>query len=301
MSRKRKNPKDAEWSEDQVKMFTKDGELNWKEREVAWLAELARVDLPDGGVDDSESIDWSYVEARCSDNLHRVIQSKEAAGMGLIRWNKKAQFGQYRQLLRKALDGGYRPPDWEGRKRARIDSVGTKTDDKSHCHHAKQKGETFPPFTMACARPLFHVGEEVMAAWFDEGGASWYGGKILSYVTIQTDERYGERRAYMIKFEDGDVTKEPLEDTWVFSREDYDLDREVDDNERKLKGIDNLLQKESVDPYALTRGYYTTKLTGCKRFTSLGDAMRAYDKEVIRQKGDFVRRHELNLPDEWLK
>lgn len=328
--------KETEWSEDKLRMFTEGGELNWIEREVAWLSELARIDIPeddvvviDGeSVADSGLIDWNYVRRRCSDELHDVIKSKEATGLQwsknkkqcLVRQSKYTFFDQYRQLLRKALDGGYRPPDWESRKDACSASVGTEsppeTPQKKRARTttsanpnarnsrktAKSKAKAITQIQMACARSIFNVGDEVTAAWFDddEKGSSWYNGKILSYETIQTDKAFGERRAYTIEFDDGDVTKEPLEDTWIFSKEDYNLDREVYDKKRQLKGINNALLKDSADPYAGSRGYYTTKCTGNKTFTSLGEAMRAYDKETIRQKGDSIKRRELNLPDEWM-
>ena len=332
---------ETEWSEDKLRMFTEAGELNWIEREVAWLAELARVDIPeddviviDGNNDaDSGLIDWDYVRRRCSDELHDVIESKAAAGLqwsrnkkqSLVRQSKNTHFDQYRQLLRKALDSGYRPPNWESRggdacsksvgtdspqaekpqkKRARTTvpaNPNVRRRNSTQKTKAKSKSKAIAQIQMACARSIYNVGDEVRAAWFDdEEGASWYGGKILSYETIQKDNCFGERRTYTIEFDDGDVTEEPLEDTWVFSREDYNLDREIYDKKRQLKGINNVLLKDSADPYARSRGYYTTKLTVNKIFTSLGDAMRSYDKEVIRQKGDSVKRRELNLPDEWM-
>ena len=341
--------KEKGWSEDKLAMFTEGGgELNWIEREVAWLAELARVDLPDeddvvvidgDSVADGGLIDWNYVRRRCSEDLHKAIKSKEeAAGLkwsrnkkqSLVRQSKSTYFDQYRQLLRNALDKGYRPPGWESRKDAcdgtespspsaempqkkkkAKTTAGTPTPARSTRTRSTSRSssnprpklsravKSIPRVAMACARPIFNAGDEVMAAWFDnEEGASWYGGKILSHVTIQTDKTFGERRAYTIEYVDGDVSKEPLEDTWVFSKEDYDLDREVYDEKRELKGIDNVLLKNSTDPYARSRGYYTTKLTGDKKFVSLVNAMRAYDKEVRRQKGDFVKSNELNLPDE---
>ena len=194
-------------------MFTEGGELNWIEREVAWLAELARVDIPENdvivvdgeSVADSGLIDWKYVRRRCSDELHGVIESKEAAGQwsrnkkqSLVRQSKSTYFDEYRQLLRKALDGGYRPPNWESRgdafngsesppqkKRARTTSV--PANPKARKRNARQKAKAktkskaIAQIQMACARSIYNVGDEVTAAWFDdEEGASWYDGKILS-------------------------------------------------------------------------------------------------------------------------
>lgn len=330
--------KETEWSEDKLRMFTEGGELNWIEREVAWLSELARIDIPEDNVvvvdgdsvADSGLIDWNYVRRRCSDELHDVIKSKEATGLQwsknkkkcLVRQSKNTYFDQYRQLLRKALDGGYRPPNWDSRKvacsdsveidspqaethqekRARTTSIPANPNARKRNSRKTVKSKNIAQIQMACARSIFNVGHEVTAAWFDddEEETSWYGGKILSYETIQTHKGFGERRTYTIEFDDGDVTKEPLEDTWVFSKEDYNLNREVYDKKRQLKGINDVLLKDSADPYARSRGYYTTKLTVNKIFTSLGDAMRAYDKQVIRQKGESVKRCELNLPDEWM-
>ena len=75
---------------------------------------------------------------------------------------------------------------------ASISSAATKTD--SACGSSTQH-----------LRPLFEVGEQVVAAWWDNdeqtGESQWYPGKIMSYKAVDTNGVYGPMMLYNVHVE----------------------------------------------------------------------------------------------------
>mmetsp|Transcript_18796 Transcript_18796/g.41823 ORF Transcript_18796/g.41823 Transcript_18796/m.41823 type:complete len:341 (-) Transcript_18796:114-1136(-) len=333
MSKRGDHPRDSDVSDDDDEewneMFTAKGHLNSIEREVAWLAELARIDDEDGDPPTISSadgddikhttssggevcgksntlIDWSFVEDNASGDLCDFIESKGRAydhnkKQVIIRSSSREHFDRYRMIIRQAFDEGFRPTQYKEIKRLRREVGGGKNDEKPR---AKRDGvrvtykETkySEQKVIKCIRPNLKRGDKVVAAWFSsKGKCRWYNGVIADYKVIQTDKAFGEKRSYSIDFDDGDTT-EGLDDFYVMSQLDYELDTQLTTKKRELKGVINHMEEKSDDEYAQTKGWYTTELTGKKEFASLSEAMRAYDKAIVKKKGSSVQETDLNLP-----
>lgn len=128
-------------------------------------------------------------------------------------------------------------------------------------------------------KPLFIVGEEVVAAWWDNeqrtGKSQWFPGKIKSYKTIDSSGTYGPLRAYGVEFDDGDEL-EQLEDYWIFSRDDYQL------MDRVKIGVTNVVDEECDDNWARITGWYVATIGDQEQsFSRLSDAMKAYDDYAV--------------------
>lgn len=350
MSKRKDHPRDSDASDDDeewTEMFSSKGHMNSIEREIAWLAELARIDDEDDDTSRSSSadeddikqntssggevcnnsntpIDWSFVEDNASKDLRGFMESKRPARIGYYDNNKKRtligrssreHFERYRMIIRQALDEGFRPTQYKEIKRLQREVGGGGNDEK----HGAKRGRIHVTYketkydeqkVMKCIRPNLKRGDKVVAAWFSEGNRSWYNGIIADYKVIQTHKAFGEMRVYHIDFDDGDSTKN-LEDFYVMPRLDYDLEIQLTRKKRRLKGVINHVDVESDDEsddeyaqtkgdeYAQVRGWYTTEMTGKKEFASLSEAMRAYDKAIVKKKGQTVQKTDLNLPMDW--
>lgn len=170
MSSKRKGHSDGEEEEEEDegewrKMFTGEGELNKTEREIAWKAELARLD--DEEADDSMRIDWVFIEQHATEELRDVMESKRVHNQWkthkkglLIRSSKSEYFVCYRRHIRKALEEGFRPREYEELKRS----------GRGKKQKMKQSKVEHQEEVMRCSRPALEKGNKVKAAWFDKRG-----------------------------------------------------------------------------------------------------------------------------------
>lgn len=155
-------------------------------------------------------------------------------------------------------------------------------------------------------KPLFERGDRVYAAWLPvntkrsdrdtSGGCSgqWFPGKIRSYKRVDSKSRYGETRTYHIDFDDGDEGY--AEDFFVMRHEDYELNlRGV----AKWKGVKPVKDPNTSDQWAKLVGWYKVNIGDGeeKLFSTLLEAMQAYDNSVIQQKGAKTKPSELNLPE----
>ena len=158
-------------------------------------------------------------------------------------------------------------------------------------------------------KPVFQVGDEVYAAWWDPGldakngtNASWFPGKIESRKIGRRragspPSRYGPTRLYRIRYDDGDELDD-LEDYWVCSKRDYELSRKCDDMGWKPIGVAERFDEGSDDEWARMVGWYVVNVDGEERsFSFLEDAMKAHDACVIREHGTRTKRSYLNLPE----
>eukprot|EP00573_Skeletonema_grethae_P003160 CAMPEP_0201686368 /NCGR_PEP_ID=MMETSP0578-20130828/842_1 /ASSEMBLY_ACC=CAM_ASM_000663 /TAXON_ID=267565 /ORGANISM="Skeletonema grethea, Strain CCMP 1804" /LENGTH=508 /DNA_ID=CAMNT_0048170417 /DNA_START=29 /DNA_END=1555 /DNA_ORIENTATION=- len=143
-------------------------------------------------------------------------------------------------------------------------------------------------------KPLFQKGDSVYAKW--ERSLEWFPGIILSYTSNDCKSRYGESRTYRIKFDDGDVGD--CEDFHVFHRRDYHLNKR---KESTWKGVKTDRDENSTDEWAKLVGWYVVTTVDGKTltFSTLLQAMRAYDESVVKRKGCETKGSELNLPEDY--
>ncbi|KAL3793356.1 hypothetical protein ACHAW5_006340 [Stephanodiscus triporus] len=182
------------------------------------------------------------------------------------------------------------------------------TSRSQHNHHITEP----PPVPWqqeACnLKPLFQVGDEVYAAWWDpklnvkDGmNASWFPGKVKSHQFRRRvgPSRYGPTRLYHIQYDDGDE-QDDLEDYWVCSKRGYELSRKFDDMGWKPIGVTERFDNESNDEWARVVEWYAMNVDGEERmFSYLEDAMTAHDACVIRKHGTQTKRSYLNLPERY--
>lgn len=158
-------------------------------------------------------------------------------------------------------------------------------------------------------KPLFAVGDEVFAAWWDDpnddskrqGKASWYPGKVKSYKTTGIG-RYGPNRLYHVRYEDGDEL-DKLEDCWVFPKKDYQLTIKFEKMGWKPIGVKKKFDRQSNDAWAKKVGWYEVTVDGeDQSFSLLSDAMKAHDTCVIKKHGSQTKKSYLNMPEDchWL-
>jgi len=150
-------------------------------------------------------------------------------------------------------------------------------------------------------KPLFSVGDEVFAAWWDpqfdvnrQGKTSWYPGSVISYEHVSTSH-YGPSRLYHVQYDDGDML-DKLEDYWLFSKTDYQLTMK----RQQPIGVRKKLDKKSIDKWANTIGWYEVTVDGQKQsFSLLSNAMKAHDACVIRKHGTQTKKSYLNIPEDY--
>jgi len=151
-------------------------------------------------------------------------------------------------------------------------------------------------------KPLFEVGDEVYAAWFDEKEDpkrqyeySLHPGKVTLVNEIGTSE-YGPIRLYNIAFDDGDKLSN-LGDYHVFSKEDTKL---LDGKKGLGMGVKVVYDANSNDKWARDVGWYQVQIDGMKQsFSLLSEAWKAYDAHVVCTKGKQTKKSDLNYPDDY--
>ena len=151
-------------------------------------------------------------------------------------------------------------------------------------------------------KPLFEVGDEVYAAWFDEkedpkrqNEYSSHPGKVTYCKEIGTSE-YGSIRLYNITFDDGDKLSN-LGDHHVFSKEDTKL---LDGKRGLGIGVKVVYDANSNDKWANDVGWYEVEIDGKKQsFSLLSEAWKAYDAHVVQIKGKQTKKSDLNIPDDY--
>ncbi|KAL7549522.1 LOW QUALITY PROTEIN: hypothetical protein ACHAWF_012782 [Thalassiosira exigua] len=161
-------------------------------------------------------------------------------------------------------------------------------------------------------KPQLKAGTKVYAAYWEPDDAkrreepSWHPGAVSSVaVRKASDERFGPVRWYNVNYDDGDRTT-GIHDAFVFPVEDYELvTRRDEENEKRKraanwKGVKNVTDGKSKDAWAASVGWYVAAIDGERRpFSTLAEALRAYDAHVVRAKGLSTRKVDLNLAEEW--
>ncbi|KAL7535409.1 hypothetical protein ACHAXR_006474 [Thalassiosira sp. AJA248-18] len=154
-------------------------------------------------------------------------------------------------------------------------------------------------------KPLFEVGDEVYAAWWDpetgvnrQGNATWYPGRITSYNEIGHGQ-YGPTRLYHVKYNDGDEL-DNLQDFWVFPKKDYESTRRLEEMGWEAIGVSQRIDDKSNDRWAKDVGWYEVNIDGtAQKFSRLSDAMKAHDVCVVRKHGAQTKKSYLNAPDDY--
>merc|ERR1711957_149019 len=150
-------------------------------------------------------------------------------------------------------------------------------------------------------KPIINKGEEVYACWSGGTARDWFPGRVWDVKEIPGAGDYGPNRKYDVVFDDGD-TESNMEEIWVTKREDYEEGlQKMEENE--WLGVTNVRFPDSKDVYARLIGWYETCLDGVRVVhSSLGGALRAHDRHVIKTRGkDNIAASELNFPAEHLE
>ena len=115
-----------------------------------------------------------------------------------------------------------------------------------------------PPLSIASKKnlkPLFEINDQVYAPWWEDdehlSDPSWYAGVITNYITISSS-KYGPVRQYDVIFVDDDEEMIDIEDSFIFSREDYLLTT----SGKEWIGVETKFDKDAGDPWAEIVGWY---------------------------------------------
>lgn len=162
------------------------------------------------------------------------------------------------------------------------------------------------------------AGAKVYAAYWPpedmdrEEKPSWQPGVVTHRKEDEAaDEAYGATYRYNVTYDSGDRLR-GLEEQHVCTAEDYDTRLSLDvlgpnggrtmasTSWRGVKGVRNVNDKKSKDLWARHVGWYQATIDGKKHdFTSLKDALRAYDAATVRRKGISTVQNDLHFPEEW--
>ncbi|KAL7517486.1 hypothetical protein ACHAWX_002404 [Stephanocyclus meneghinianus] len=145
-------------------------------------------------------------------------------------------------------------------------------------------------------KSVFEIGSEVCAGWLTKRKnkhPKFYGGVIKSFKIVDKDFGYGPVILYDVLFDDNTVSC-GIDSVFVYLKEDFfRLDK-------KWKGVTNVYDKGSKDRWAKEVGWFKISVDGTeKTFPRLSEAIRAYDRDVVRRKGPNTVASDLNLPEEW--
>ena len=147
-------------------------------------------------------------------------------------------------------------------------------------------------------KPNIKKGEKVYALWLGgRGDKNWYPGRIWDIKVLPGKTIYGPVKTYDIVYDDGD-TETNLDEIFVMKKEEYEIF--MLKKEKDWIGVTNFTDTKSQDAYARIIGWYDTWFGGEHRvYSSLGEALRAYDKHIIDVRGrDNILDSELNFPEE---
>ena len=104
-------------------------------------------------------------------------------------------------------------------------------------------------------KPLFEINDKVYAPWWEDQECntepSWYAAVITNYTTI-AHSKYGPTRRYDVVYDDDDDETTDIEESFIFSREDYILTT----SGKMWVGVENVLDDKSDDEWAKIVGWY---------------------------------------------
>ena len=153
-------------------------------------------------------------------------------------------------------------------------------------------------------KPIIKKGEKVYACWSGPNGDGkvFFPGRVWDVRDNGVSSEYGPVMMYDIVYDDGD-TESNVHEIWVIKKEEWEMYHRKP--EESWIGVTNVTFPTSEDHYANTLGWYklsSSTYVDVKNppiYSSLGDALRAHDRQVIETKGqDNVTAKELNFPEE---
>ena len=153
-------------------------------------------------------------------------------------------------------------------------------------------------------KPIIKKGEKVYACWSGPNGdgKEFFPGRVWDVRDNGVSSEYGPVMMYDIVYDDGD-TESNVHEIWVIKEEEWKMYHRKP--EESWIGVTNVTFPTSEDHYANTLGWYklsSSTYVDVKNppiYSSLGDALRAHDRQVIETKGqDNVTAKELNFPEE---
>jgi len=173
----------------------------------------------------------------------------------------------------------------------------------------------------AALKPVHEANDRIYAAYWQpedmdrEAAPVWHPGLVTHRRELEddpaADEKYGKTSRYNVTYDLGDRLR-GLEERYVCAAEDHELRRRLGvlnagggrnasaASWRGVKGVRNVTDKNSSDPWAKHVGWYVATVDGEKHeFASLKDALRAVDAATLRRKGLLAREDDLHLPEEW--
>lgn len=171
----------------------------------------------------------------------------------------------------RIVDDGEGTPDRTARLASRNT---TKPVKKNMPTSSRKKAASNTPTTKNRAtgqlKPVFEVGDLVYAAWWPDQksrhnnvNSSWFPGIVKNYKRIHFDSPYGTTRTYHIRYDDGDELHD-VEEQFIFAKEDYELfmTNEGESKSSWMKGVKNVVDKESIDDWARIVGWYVANIDG---------------------------------------
>mmetsp|Transcript_19998 Transcript_19998/g.23156 ORF Transcript_19998/g.23156 Transcript_19998/m.23156 type:complete len:509 (+) Transcript_19998:322-1848(+) len=119
----------------------------------------------------------------------------------------------------------------------------------------------------------YAVGKKVVAR--RSHNKRWYEGTIHSYMTLEAlDSRYGSIRMYNILFDTG-AKDENIHEAFVMTPDEFKV---CNDDSTWKNQVDRKCDKKTKDKFAKIRGWFVTRYTSHKVFSSPIEALAALDK-----------------------
>ena len=156
-------------------------------------------------------------------------------------------------------------------------------------------------------KPLYPIGTRIHVTTANSvNDNDNYFGIVQNYQITNTENYgYGPSILYNVLLDNGDIVKD-IPDYQVCSKVEYKLQLLLLTSSKKKnqvvwKGVTHVKDDTSSDLWAKFRGWYRiqTKKEGILVFSTLTEALRAYDTEVVRWKGYDTNGDDLNLRKEW--
>ena len=148
-------------------------------------------------------------------------------------------------------------------------------------------------------KPVYEVGDSIAITamcYSDHDLSLILRGMVKAVKEYDDIDGYGNRREYSILLDSGDIMDD-IEDYQVISIEDYKVSNYIKQSD--WKGVKHVYDRESSDPWARERGWYTADIDGIEElFVHLSDALQAYDAHTMLRY-HTLQEDMLNVPKYW--
>jgi len=231
----------------------------------------------------------------------KKTNGNETLAIGELRGPKKPNKKTHKMsTTRKTPSPWYKVLEYVEPSRIISDSDGKEHGGNEEGEAETNKEETNPEprlLTNGHVKPIIKKAEKVYARWSGGTGWNWFPGRVWD-VKESPGAEYGPEKKYDVVFDDGD-TEPNVGEIWIAKKADYEVCLEKRDEEDWI-GVKNVRFPDSKDEYARMIGWYETCLDGVQRvYSSLGEALRAHDKHIVKTKGrNNCLAAELNFPEE---